>query len=254
MDSEYGQIYEDLYHRHWWFRVRESILMDVIRHLQLPASAEILDVGCGNGLFFEQLGLFGTVRGIEVDGSLIPDGAPHRHRIYDKPLGDPIYEPLRFDLITALDVIEHIEDDQAAVDAMLAMLRPGGKLVITVPASMMLWDRHDEINRHYRRYSAAGLRALVDGKGRLLDLRHLFHALVFPKLAFRTFNRFLHGDAPQHAIPAAPINAALKVAGWLEYRVLRPLRIPFGTSLLAVVEKPSSTPELRSGPALLTPA
>jgi SAM-dependent methyltransferase len=254
MDSEYGQIYEDLYRRHWWFRVREGILIDVIRQLELPSSANVLDVGCGNGLFFEKLGLFGTVHGIEIDRSLIPEESPYRHRIFDKPLGDPLYEPLRFDLITALDVVEHIEDDRAAVDAMLAMLRPGGKLVITVPASMMLWDRHDEINRHYRRYSIAALGKLVEGKGRLLDLRHLFHALFFPKLAFRTFNCFLRGDATQHSIPAAPINAMLKVAGWLEYRTLRPLRIPFGTSLLAVVEKPSSIPEVRSRPVLLKPS
>jgi SAM-dependent methyltransferase len=247
LDAAYGQIYEDLYHRHWWFRVRECILLDVIRGLELPSPAEILDVGCGNGLFFGKLGSFGSVSGIEIDSSLVPQDSPHRGRIFDKPLGDPCYEPLRFDLITALDVIEHIEDDHAAVDAMLAMLRPGGKLVITVPASMLLWDRHDEINRHYRRYSSADLRKLLAGKGKLLEFHHLFHALFLPKLAIRTVNRLFHRETAQHAIPPAPINAFLTTAGWMEYRTLRVLRIPFGTSLMAVLEKPSAT-LLQCGP------
>lgn len=238
MDAEYGQIYEDLYRRHWWFRVRERILVDVIRAHKLPPAAEILDVGCGNGLFFDKLGMFGNVNGIEVDGDLIPRDSAHRDRIFDKPLGAPQYAALRFDLITALDVIEHIEDDHRAVDDMLAMLRPGGKLVITVPASMKLWDRHDVINRHYRRYTYDTLRALLAGKGEILDLRHLFHALFLPKLAVAAFNRSFKCEAPQHSIPAAAINRIMESVGWLEYRTLRPLRIPFGTSLLAVLQAP----------------
>lgn len=247
MEAEYGQIYEELYRRHWWFRVRERILVDVIHGQDLPQAAEILDVGCGNGLFFGKLGLFGSVSGIEVDGSLIPSHSPYRDRIFDKPLGDPQYSSLRFDLITALDVIEHIEDDHRAVDDMLAMLRPGGKLVITVPASMKLWDRHDEINRHYRRYTDDTLRALLAGKGKLLELRHLFHALFLPKLAVRTFNRSFQGDAAQHALPAAWINRIMERAGWLEYKALRSLRIPFGTSLLAILKKPTAEAVVRHG-------
>lgn len=238
MDTEYGRIYEELYRRHWWFRVRERILVDVIRAQDIPPAAEILDVGCGNGLFFDKLGMFGNVCGIEVDGGLVPEDSPHRGRIFDEPLGAPRYSTLRFDIITALDVIEHIEDDQRAVEDMLAMLRPGGKLVITVPASMKLWDRHDVINRHYRRYTPDTLRALLAGKGEILELRHLFHALFLPKLAIAVFNRSFKGEAAQHSIPAASINRIMESVGWLEYRALRPLRIPFGTSLLAVLRAP----------------
>jgi hypothetical protein len=135
-------------------------------------------------------------------------------------------------------VIEHIEDDHRAVDDMLAMLRPGGKLVITVPASMKLWDRHDVINRHYRRYTYDTLRALLAGRGKILDLRHLFHALFLPKLAVAALNRSFKCEAAQHSIPAASINRIMESVGWLEYRTLRPLRIPFGTSLLAVLQAP----------------
>jgi SAM-dependent methyltransferase len=238
MDELYGQVYEDLYRRHWWFRVRERILLDAIEGLELPYPADILDVGCGNGLFFEKLDAYGTVQGIEVDTTLIPPNSPNQYRISSKPLGHSQYESLRFDLITALDVIEHIADDHRAVEDMLAMLRPGGKLLITVPASMLLWDRHDEINQHYRRYTRAGLQALLEDKARIVDVRYLFHALFLPKMAVKTWNRWFHASAAQHPLPPAPINAVMESLCYLEYRALRAVRIPFGTSLLAVVEKP----------------
>jgi len=237
MDKDYGQIYEELYRHHWWFRVREEILLQVIDGLNITKPAEILDVGCGNGLFFGQLERFGNVRGIEVDDSLITANSPNRNRIFNRPLGDPQYAMLQFDLITALDVIEHIEDDYKAVSDMLGMLRPGGKLLLTVPASMMLWDRHDEINRHYRRYTRESLRKLLAGRGRVIALQYLFHALFLPKLAFRTVNQVFRSQVAQHAMPPAPINRIMESICRLEFRTLGRLRMPFGTSLLAVVEK-----------------
>jgi len=239
MDKDYGHIYEELYRHHWWFRVREEILLKVIQGLNIAAPADILDVGCGNGLFFGELERFGNVRGIEVDDSLIPTTSPNRHRIFNKPLGDPQYAALRFDLITALDVIEHIEDDGKAVRDMVGMLRPGGKLLITVPASMLLWDRHDEINQHYRRYSRASLRCILAGAGRIITLQHLFHALFLPKFAFAMFNRVSPNQAAQHAMPPATVNHFMKSICRLEYQTLGQLGMPFGTSLLAVVEKPA---------------
>jgi len=125
------------------------------------------------------------------------------------------------------------------MDEMFAMLRPGGKLVVTVPASMKLWDRHDEINGHYRRYSRSGLRELISGKGRIVCLRYLFHALFAPKLAVKVLNACVSRGIPQHSIPPKPVNWSMKTLCVLEYRLLGRLRIPFGTSLLAVVEKPA---------------
>ena len=88
---------------------------------------DILDVGCGDGLFFPELERFGRVRGIEVDEGLLDPEGPFRGRIHTRPLGDPAYrgDDWRFDLITALDVVEHIADDRAAVSEMSGCSAPG---------------------------------------------------------------------------------------------------------------------------------
>lgn len=242
MQEGYARIYGDLYRRHWWWRSREAILVRLIHSLGFRPPIEILDVGCGGGYFFAELDRLGSVRGIEVDESLLADDCPARDRIYSKPLGDPFYRNRQFDLITALDVIEHIEDDGKAVDDMLAMLRPGGKMVITVPAFMALWDHHDDINNHLRRYTAGGLRRLLSPRGKILRLRYLFHGIVFLKLLVKLVNRGAKARIIQHRIPSGIVNRAMIAWCLAEYRWLRWLRIPFGTSVLAVLEKPSDPP------------
>ena len=192
MEGDNGALYARLYREHWWWRARETVLMDTLRGVRPPPSSAILDVGCGDAVSFAALSAFGTVRGIEVDEGLLDPGGPFRDRISTRPLGDPVYdEPAwRFDLITALDVIEHIDDDRGAVTAMAAMPRPGGRLVVTVPAFELPWDHHDEINHHRRRYTAANLRRTLDVQGlKLVRLRYLFRNLFLPKLMVRLLNK-----------------------------------------------------------------
>ncbi|MBV8381660.1 MAG: class I SAM-dependent methyltransferase, partial [Planctomycetaceae bacterium] len=142
MEGDYGALYARLYREHWWWQAREAVLMETLRGLRPPPSSAILDVGCGDAVSFAALSAFGTVRGIEVDEGLLDPGGPFRDRISTRPLGDAVYDDpaWRFDLITALDVLEHIDDDRGAVTAMAAMLRPGGVVVVTVPAFELLWD------------------------------------------------------------------------------------------------------------------
>ena len=164
-EHDYGASYARLYREHWWWRAREAILLDELAALGLrPGDGrQILDVGCGDGLAFDALGRFGERPGHRGRRSPArperPAPRPDRHA----PAGRPVYDDpaWRFDLITALDVLEHIDDDRAAVASMAAMLRPGGLLVVTVPAFKALWDEHDAINHHRRRYTAGGLDRLA---------------------------------------------------------------------------------------------
>ena len=242
MQASYAAEYRRLHDRHWWWRSREAILLDLLGSLDLGTDRDILDVGCGDGLFFPGLARFGRVRGIEVDLGLLDPDAPHRERISTLPLGDPSYQGdgWRFDLITALDVIEHIADDRAAVAAMTAMLRPGGVMVITVPAFPSLWDHHDEVNLHHRRYTAGSLRQVIEGQGvELLQLRYLYRGLFPPKYLVARLNRRRTRKLEQHALPAPGINRLLARLCLWEDRLLRRVPIPFGTSVLAVARRGS---------------
>lgn len=193
-------------------------------------------MGCGNGLFFPVLRRFGSVTGIETNAALISPDNPYRAHIRHDPPG-PSYAGQQFDLITALDVLEHIADDRQAFGALLSLLRPSGYFVITVPALMSLWDQHDQRNEHFRRYSRSQLRALIGESARVLELRYLFQATFFPKYLVARLNRFVPQTVEQTALPPARINRALaNVFDW-EERLMRPVNPPFGTSLLAVLQK-----------------
>ncbi|QDV38972.1 class I SAM-dependent DNA methyltransferase [Tautonia plasticadhaerens] len=246
MQSDYGAVYSRLYREHWWWRAREQILLDRLRGMGLVEGdgLEILDVGCGDALSFEALGRFGRVRGIEVDEQLLDPGGPHRARISTRPLGDPSYDDpsWRFDLITALDVLEHLDDDRASASAMAGMLKPGGLLVVTVPAFELLWDEHDEINHHRRRYSAGRLRGVLQDSGlEQIRVGYLFRGLFAPKLAVRLLNSGRGRDrkVPQHGIPRPSVNTAMQRLCRLEDRLLRLLPLPFGTSVLGSARAPS---------------
>ena len=160
MDSGYGQCYEDLYRNHWWWRAREEVLLRVIGSLAIRLPAEILDVGCGNGLFFPHLGRLGKVCGIETDRSLHPGELTVEGASTISP-----WAILSIGTCGSISSPRWMSSNTlkttSAIGDMLAMLRPGGKLLITVPALMALWDRHDEINCHYRRYRIADLRRAV---------------------------------------------------------------------------------------------
>ncbi len=187
MEENYRAEYEQLYRAHWWWRAREAILIGVLRRRRPKPGAAILDVGCGNALSFAALAEFGTVRGIEVDARLLDDSRPVRAHISTEPLGAPLYDDprWRFDVITALDVLEHIDDDRHALASMAGMLNPGGLMVITVPAFELLWDRHDTLNHHRRRYTARGLKRSLAACGvDVIELRYLFPRCSFPSSWF----------------------------------------------------------------------
>lgn len=199
----------------------------------------MLDVGCGNGLFFPVLRRIGEVTGIETDASLLDPAGAERAHIRTEPLG-PAYDGLQFDLITALDVLEHIADDRAAFARLVSLLAPGGYLLLTVPAHMSLWDHHDELNHHYRRYSKRSLQTLIGGALETRELRYLFHATFPPKYLLARLNHWRSHKLEQASIPPRWLNTALTHAFDLEERWLRPARLAFGTSLLAILHKPAS--------------
>lgn len=243
MRREYGTVYRELYARHWWWRAREYIISNLLGQITLPGTPRILDFGCGDALAFPLLQRYGDVYGIEPDHRLISPENPYASRIQHYSIPHPSYSGQIFDLITAFDVIEHIDDDRTIVSELYQMLAPGGTLILTVPASMALWDAHDVVNEHKRRYSPKAIRALVPSSGELVRLGYLFHSLYPVKRVFALFNRGRSEPVEQHAIPPYIFNELAKMFCVIEYRICRRLAIPWGTSLYTIIQKPPRTSE-----------
>ena len=140
-----------------------------------------------------------------------------------------------YDLIGAFDVIEHIDDDRAALASIAAKLKPGGKFVITVPAHAWMWSAHDVVNHHKRRYSKRRLRQLVEGSPLRLDSIGYFNSLLFPvAVAERLSSRLLRKDNADLTLPPAPLNATLERTFAAERHLIGRLPLPVGLSLFAV--------------------
>nr|MBA2635504.1 SAM-dependent methyltransferase [Sphingomonas sp.] len=131
--------------------------------------------------------------------------------------------------------IEHINDDVAAISALAACLKPGGKLVIAVPAHQWLWSAHDELNHHQRRYSKRALRTLVEGSPLKLQSIGYFNSLLFPlAVAARLAGKLTGRGGGEDALPPKPVNWAFEKAFGAERYLAGRLAMPIGLSLFAV--------------------
>jgi SAM-dependent methyltransferase len=232
MDAEYAREYRDLYERHWWWRAREALVLRTLRRLRAGRTpGRILDVGCGDGLFFGRLAELGEVEGLEADPSLLSPDSPHRGRITVASFDERFQPGHRYALVLMLDVLEHLPDAEGALRHARSLLEPDGRLVVTVPAFEWLWTHHDELNRHYVRYTRSTLAEVARRAGlRMEESRYFFHWTVPGKLAVRAKERLLGPGGPER-VPAAPVNRAL----YLLSRAEQAIRLPFGTSILAVL-------------------
>jgi SAM-dependent methyltransferase len=223
--------------RHWWYRARREVIAALIRRRAAPPKgARILEIGCGTGHNLAMLSGFGHVEAVELDEEA---RSLAEQRLGRAVMGAPLPElagvPDDYDLIGAFDVIEHIDDDHAAIAAIAERLKPGGKLVITVPAHPWMWSAHDVVNHHKRRYSKAALKRLVDGSPLRLDAIGYFNSLLFPlAVAQRTASKLSGRDNADVTLPPAPLNAALERAFAAERHLIGRVPLPPGLSLFAV--------------------
>ncbi len=235
MDAQYASAYPDLYASHWWWRVRERILLKKIGTLLRGVpDARILDVGCGAALFFDALEPFGRVEGVESDSVAVGRSGRWRDRIVVGDLDERFAVAAPYDLVLMLDMLEHVAGPEQVLRRAGRLLRPGGRILITVPAFTWLWTSHDEMNRHVTRCSAAELRRVVGASGLVtLESSYLFQSLVVPKLLVRAGEALRPGPPRVPRIPPPPVNAAVQAWFRFEHAVLGWL--PFGGSTLAVV-------------------
>jgi len=237
MDAEYSAAYARLYREHWWWRVREEILLTKIRQvLGRTPGARILDVGCGAGLFFDALERLGHVEGIESDRLAVEQAGRWRSRIHVGELDDTFEPGSPFDLILLLDVVEHVDRPDRLLRRAASLLGPGGRILVTVPAFNWLWTSHDELNHHVERYTAKAMRHLMNDAGlTAIETSYLFQSLLLPKLLVRAKEALTAPAARVPHVPSRAVNIALQAWYRSEYRFAGGL--PFGSSVLAIAQR-----------------
>jgi SAM-dependent methyltransferase len=228
----------ELDEHHWWYRARRQILADLIRReTRLPADARILEIGCGTGHNLAMLSGFGHVDGLELDDEARTVSEKRLGRkVMSAPLPELAGVPDRhYDLIGTFDVIEHIDDDRAAVASIAAKLKPGGKFVMTVPAHQWMWSAHDVVNHHKRRYSKHALRTLIETSPMKLEKLGYFNSFLFPlAVAERAASKLRGKEDADMRLPPAPLNAVLELVFGTERYFVGRLPLPLGLSLFAV--------------------
>jgi SAM-dependent methyltransferase len=241
MRSEYAEGYAELYRRHWWWRAREEYLVGILRrYLTSRSSYRILDVGCGAGLFFDRLSEFGTVCGVETDATMKTGRPEIDDRIHWGTL-ESFHADSTFDAVLMLDVLEHLADPLPPLRRALGLVANRGVLVVTVPAFRSLWTSHDDLNEHFERYTKRTFGELLRTAGWKVEMLQYFFHWTFPaKLAVRLVEavRPARDGAPElPRIPPEPLNQTLFLLSRLEQRLLAPLGLPLGSSLLAVATR-----------------
>jgi SAM-dependent methyltransferase len=236
LDPDYGKKYRALYENHWWWRAREDILVDELAALLRKESGIlILDVGCGDALFFDRLRRFGDVEGIESDCGLVNPNGPDRARITVAPFDTSFQPGKTYDLILMLDVLEHLDTPEDALRHGLSLLKPGGLIVITVPAFKFLWTNHDSLNKHRTRFTKTSFARLAKSSGMSIQgMRYFFVWLAVAKLIARLKEILIHSQPEIPDIPSPFVNGLLYRFSRAEERLSRKLSPPFGSSLLAV--------------------
>lgn len=226
--------------RHWWFAARRKILDKLISTLHLPPDAQILEAGCGSGGNLSMLSRHGRVFGMETNPQALEfASAKGMATIAAGRLPAPIpFAGQTFDMIAMLDVLEHLDEDAAALQALRVRLKPGGWLLLTVPAYPFLWSCHDELHHHKRRYIASDLRGAIEDAGYRVQYLSYFNTWLFPLISVARLAGAGSGHSGDLSMPNRFINALLTRIFASERMLLGRIALPCGVSLLALARNP----------------
>ncbi|MBN9165052.1 MAG: hypothetical protein BGO98_36720 [Myxococcales bacterium 68-20] len=239
--------------RHFWFRARRRVIETLLRQVEpsLPQPSNVLEIGCGTGNVTRTLvDVFGAdaVTGMEPFGNAVAIARKRlRCRVVEGDLtAPPVSGP--FALVGMFDVLEHLPDETASLDAVVRLLAPGGVLLLTVPARQSLWSYFDVASGHFRRYEVAGLRAALERSGLQVEYVTELFSLLFPMMWLgRRLASLKGGDAARERekvvseLRTVPVvNDVLTWAlGREARRVAKRRDAPFGTSVIAIARRPS---------------
>jgi SAM-dependent methyltransferase len=239
---------KDIYRRmaklektHWWFCARRKILRFLIGdYLEIVPPVDVLEAGCGTGGNLDLLKNFGYVKAFELDKDAIGIARSRGHKIEEGYLPDNIpFTGEQFDLIVLPDVLEHVKEDIPSLTALGDRLKPGGRIMLTVPAHPVLWSQHDVRHHHFRRYTKTSLSDAIQQAGLEVVRISYFNFILFPVAApVRLLKKLLRvKKSDDDKMPARWINSLLFRMFASERHLLRYINLPIGLSIFAIAGK-----------------
>jgi len=230
---------------YWWHVGKRWFVLRLLkRWLDPPPGIAILDIGCGTGANMKALGAFGTAKGSDISESAV--GYCRARGLADAHVQtDPGKLPFpdgSFDLVTALDMLEHVEDDTGLMREAARVLKPGGAFLLTVPAYPELWSVHDESLHHWRRYGRKELSARLRLAGlkpvRLTHLNGFLLPAIIPVRWLRDKLTRKRGPTSDFNLNLPRwLNAAFLLAFKAEWRLVRFVPLPFGLTICCLARK-----------------
>ena len=229
-DKAYNDI-DNLEDNLWWYRVRREIVTDIIKNINDYNNLSLLDIGCGNGhLLKDSCQYVNKAVGIEK----FDYSKPKFDNIINIDIFDNTFEDNSFDIITFLDVMEHIEDENKFLQEVKRLIKYNGTIIITVPAYQWLFSNSDIFYGHYRRYNSKTLRKVLEDNGLEIQKLSYMNFFLFPLFALvriidKVFNRkkFEYGESKL-------TNTILYNIFHIEKYLLKKFNLPFGSSLLTI--------------------
>lgn len=241
------QLYENTYRSeqsHWWFVGRRTLLLDQLEQMYGGRDdLRILDVGCGTGLNMHYLSKYGEVTGADASPAGLSFARERGHQsLVMAPIEHLPFEDNTFDLVTALDVMEHLDDDLAGFREIERVLKPGGRALVLVPAYMFLWSLQDEVSHHRRRYVARRLREVIERSGLQVQRITYANTFLFPiifigRLTLKVVRRYKPEIENENALHPGWSNGLLRTIFQAEAPLLRRVNAPFGVSIMAIASK-----------------
>ena len=241
MESEVYLQLRNIEDTHWWFVARRAIIGRILNSMALPRDCNILDVGCGTGGNLAMLKAFGEVVGLEMNQAAMNVArARNVCPVHWGVLPNIIpFQERQFDLVILLDVLEHVDDHLLVLKSIDKILKPGGRVVITVPAFQFLWSEHDNRHHHKRRYTKRELtQTLLESGLKPMQVTY-YNTFLFPLIsAVRIAKNILSIRDTDDVMPVAWLNKILYTIFVSEcHLITRCISLPFGVSLLAVAQR-----------------
>ena len=233
--------YNRLSQTHWWLTSKYVILHDLLRH-HVPDKkflSPMLDVGCGGGEFLGRIrDLVDKRFGVDYNYDSLKDWKNPSGLVAVANAKQLPYKDDSFSLISAVDILEHLDYDAQTLREFYRLLRPGGWLLLCVPAFMALFGKHDELFGHYRRYSNKELQKTVSSMGFFVKkttyIQPLFFLPLWIKRHLFSFKTYPYGDfSPTNPV----VNFVLRMLISAERFPLRYINFPIGATLILLARK-----------------